>query len=170
VMVRYAVYGCKVRLDEGKKVSFFSIPDYQGKADYELRKKCRDGYLAAISREDIDTSVLHKYKICAKHFISGKPLYMYKVNDPDWLPSLHLGHKKDTVSLRSDENVARYKWLKKREQKKAVYEEMVEEVPDIVAQLIEEVTAEECQLICAGYLVNIRVLMEERLCVTAQQR
>jgi len=51
--------------------------------------------------------------------------------------------------LGSDENVARYERLKKREQKKAVYEEMVEEVPIIVAQLIEEVTAEECQLISA---------------------
>ena len=74
---------------------------------------------------------------------------MYNVNDPDWLPSLHLGHEKGTVSLGSDENVARYERLKKREQKKAVYEEMVEEVPIIVAQLIEEVTAEEYQLISA---------------------
>jgi len=91
------VYGCKVRSDEGKKVSFFSIPtvsDYQGKADYELRKKRRDGYLAAISREDIDTSALHKYKIYAKHFISGKPAYMYKVNDPDSLPGCILITKK----------------------------------------------------------------------------
>jgi len=69
----------------------------------------------AISREDIDTSALHKYKICGKHFHSGKPAYLYNVNDPDWLPSLHLGHTKGRIPSGSSENVARYEQMKSRE-------------------------------------------------------
>ena len=38
-------------------------------------------------------TALHKYKVCEKHFHSGKLVYLYNTTDPDWLPTLHLGHK-----------------------------------------------------------------------------
>jgi len=44
----------------------------QTQKELELRKKRRDGFLAAISREDLDLTVLHKYKVCERHFHSGK--------------------------------------------------------------------------------------------------
>jgi len=75
-----------------------------------------------ISREEIDTSALHKYKICGKHFHSGKSIYLYDVNDPNRLPSLHLGHEKGTVSSGSNDNVTRYECLMNRK-KKAINEE-----------------------------------------------
>ena len=63
-MVICAVIGCSARSDREKDLSFFRLPmvtnhqgknDYElGKNDYELRKKRLDGYLAAISREDIN--------------------------------------------------------------------------------------------------------------------
>jgi len=82
---------------------------------------------------------------------SGKPTYLHDVNDSDWLPSLHLGHKKGTVSVGNNKHVARYKRLKNTEKKKAIkfYEEMVEQVSVIVAYFIKIVAAEECHLICA---------------------
>jgi len=59
--------------DWDKGIYFYSIStvySLQGEADFELRKKLRDGYLAAISREDLDKTVLYKYQVCSKHFIS----------------------------------------------------------------------------------------------------
>ena len=37
--------------------------------------------------------VLYKYKVCSKHFTSGKPAYLYNTTNPDWLPTLNHGHK-----------------------------------------------------------------------------
>ena len=74
-MVICVVIGCSNRSGRDKEFSYFRIPavtDHQGKEDLELRKKRRDGYLAAISREDIDVDSLDKYRICSKHFEGGK--------------------------------------------------------------------------------------------------
>ena len=87
-MVICVIVGCSNRSDcsssqdqsDEEKVRFFSIPTvtcHQGKEDYELRKKQRDGFLVAISREDLDIKTLHKYKICSKHFILKRPAYLY---------------------------------------------------------------------------------------------
>ena len=79
-MVICVVVGCSKRSDRDKDVSFYRIPavnSLHGKEDFELRKKRRDGYLAAISRENIDTSALDKYRICSRHFVSGKPADLY---------------------------------------------------------------------------------------------
>lgn len=78
-MVICVIVGCSNRSDylssldlsNKEKVCFFSIPTvtcHQGKKDYELRKKRRDGFLAAILLEDLDAKALHKYKICVKHY------------------------------------------------------------------------------------------------------
>ena len=89
-----------VRSDEGEMS--FSIPTvscHHGIADYELWKKHRDGYLAAISKEDIDTSALHKYKICGNSFILASLLTCVTLMiQTGCLHSLCLGHKKGTVS------------------------------------------------------------------------
>jgi len=48
------------RITLGSKVSFYRFPavtDYYGEKDFELRKKCLDGYLAAISRDDINPGI-----------------------------------------------------------------------------------------------------------------
>ena len=83
-MVICAIVGCSNRSDtrsaDGSRLSFYGIPtvtDRYGKAELELRKKRRDGFLAAISREDIDMTALHKYKVCEMHFHSRKPAYLY---------------------------------------------------------------------------------------------
>ena len=60
-MVLCVVVGCSNRSGRDKDVSFHRIPavnDKEGKEDYELRKRRRDGFLAAISRKDIDVNGL----------------------------------------------------------------------------------------------------------------
>ena len=89
-MVICEVVGCSKRSERDKDVSFHRIPAVNclhGKEDFELRKKRRDGYLAAISREDIDTSALHKYRICARHFVSGEVADLYDTTSSSWLPT-----------------------------------------------------------------------------------
>ena len=158
-MVICVIVCCSNRSDcsskQGKeKVHFFSIPTvtcHQGKEDYELRKKRRDGFLAAISREDLDLKALYKYKICSKHFISEKPAYLYDTNNPDWLPTLHLGHTKS--SSVQEENVAvsvaRFERAVERSKRRDTIENMVEQLPSVVADLLDLIVQEECRLICA---------------------
>ena len=90
------VFGCTNRTDprpgsnQDKNIYFHRIPavhDREGKEDYELRKRRRDGYLAAIHREDLDFPALHKYRICSKHFVSGMPADLYDQTSPSWLPT-----------------------------------------------------------------------------------
>ena len=53
-MVICVVVGCSKRSDRDKDFLFYRIPavsDHQGKEDFDLRKRRRDGYLVAISRE-----------------------------------------------------------------------------------------------------------------------
>ena len=40
-----------------------------------FEKKCLAGFLAAISSDDIEPNTLesHDYRICSRHFLSGKP-------------------------------------------------------------------------------------------------
>ena len=85
-------------------VSLYRLPkvtERYGKADFELRKKRLAGFLAAISRDDINPATLdeHDYRVCERHFVSGKPANLYDVNHPDWLPTLHLGHNKGTGQI-----------------------------------------------------------------------
>ena len=87
-----AVIGCSVRSDRDKDLSFLRLPtvtNNQGKEDYELRKKHLDGYLAAISREDINLKSIHEhdYRACSRHFVTGKPAMLYETSSPNWLLS-----------------------------------------------------------------------------------
>ena len=91
-MVLCVVIGCSKRSGRDKDVSFYRIPKvitHRGKQEYELTKKRRDGFLAAIARDGIkDTDVLRNDRICSRHFISGKPAYLYDETNPDWLPTV----------------------------------------------------------------------------------
>jgi len=56
-MVLCMVIGCSNRSDHDKHVSDHRLPavsDHQGIEDFKLRKRRRDGYLAAVSRDDIN--------------------------------------------------------------------------------------------------------------------
>lgn len=49
--------------------------------------------MSAVGRNNITFNHIPKsMRVCSRHFISGKPAYEMLEADPDWLPSLHLGH------------------------------------------------------------------------------
>ena len=79
-MVICIVFGCSKRSDRDKDVSFYRIPavrEGRGTAEQELSKRQREGFLAAISREDLTDSKIENSRICSRHFISGKPADLY---------------------------------------------------------------------------------------------
>ena len=144
-----------------------AVTDHQGKEDLELRKKRRDGYLAAISREGIDRDALDKYRICSKRFEGGKPAELYDVTNPVWLPTLHLGHEK-RASVTRDDSVARHERATERNRKRVVLEDMLQQVPVIISDLVDAAVEEDSILIAAEQIKiskeYIRIKSEKVAC------
>ena len=59
----------------------------------EVRDK-ESAFLMLFQRQDINKDNASKYRVCSRHFLSGKPAALYDEFNPDWLPTLHLGHRK----------------------------------------------------------------------------
>lgn len=113
-MVNCAVFGCKSRTKKraddqnAAPVKFFSLPSvikYQCQRTEELTARRRAEWFRRINRRDMDYAGTN-YKVCEKHFISGRPAYAMAEADPDWAPSLHLGYEKKT---NSESRAARYR-------------------------------------------------------------
>lgn len=140
-MVICCVIGCSKRSDRDKDVSFFRIPsatNYYGEHEYQIRKKRQDGYLAAISRQDIDVHSLEKYRICSRHFVCGEPAALHDVDNPAWLPTLHLGHLKKSV----DQSAALDRWerTKRREDIRNVRALLLQVMNTIADEVVLETT------------------------------
>ena len=86
-------------------VSFFRTPAVirnQGKLEFELSKRRRGGFVAAISREDLDLKDLDKYRICSNHFVSGTPADLTDCTNRDGLPTMNLGRTKTLLPTKAD--------------------------------------------------------------------
>jgi len=151
------VVGCSHRSDrypDRDEFSFHRIPavsGHQGEEDYELRKERRDGYLAAISREDLNITSLDNYRICSAHFVTGKPASLYEKTRPNWLPTLNLGHNK--VKAADSSVIDRWERLQRRN----LLQEMESHIPAIVDLEIECFIREE-----------IGIIVEEQLDIARQ--
>ena len=81
-MMLCIVIGCSKRSGRDKDVSFYRIPKvitHKGKCDYELSKKRRDGFIAAIFREGLTEKVLESDRICSRHlYRENLQLFMMK--------------------------------------------------------------------------------------------
>jgi len=61
--------------------------------------------------------------------MSGKPADLYDTSNPDWLPTLHMGHSKQTKSDQIvSANVERYERAVERERKRILLEQMENEL------------------------------------------
>ncbi|XP_029906301.1 THAP domain-containing protein 4-like isoform X2 [Myripristis murdjan] len=97
-----AVVGCSNRSGKGLKKSFYRIPSivsHQGEKTRLLSIKRRAGWLQALRRKNLNLkqSNYHyqydQYRICSDHFITGAPATLYDVSNPDWIPSVNMGHQ-----------------------------------------------------------------------------
>ncbi len=115
------IVGCSKRSGRDKDVSFYRIPKVvtgKGESILQLTTKHRASYLSAIQRLDLTQKIICNDRICSRHFISGKPAALEEENNPDWLPTLHLGHSKAMTAKKAETAKGRFERVKLREAKK----------------------------------------------------
>uniref|UniRef100_A0A3B1J096 THAP-type domain-containing protein n=1 Tax=Astyanax mexicanus TaxID=7994 RepID=A0A3B1J096_ASTMX len=96
------VQGCSNKSHDGKgrRVNpgsrFFSFPAWkrnQGPLVEEITQRRRMAWVSAVRRKDITFSQISPFMyVCSRHFHKGQPAYEMMETDPDWAPSLLLGH------------------------------------------------------------------------------
>ncbi|XP_051807562.1 uncharacterized protein LOC110962219 isoform X2 [Acanthochromis polyacanthus] len=83
----------------------------------ELTRRRRAAWVAAVGRSDITfDSIPSSMRVCSRHFYSGRPAYEMLESDPDWCPSLNLGH--NDGNLRRAERVLPSVQAKKKQKLK----------------------------------------------------
>ncbi|XP_041349966.1 uncharacterized protein LOC121369152 isoform X1 [Gigantopelta aegis] len=76
--------------------SFYRIPAIirnQGQACETLSSQRRLKWLSRLN-QDFTGKNLGNVRVCSDHFIMGKPVDLYDETNPDWAPSLKMGHEK----------------------------------------------------------------------------
>ena len=99
-------------------MSFFRIPKVvtnKCKAKEELSRRRRAGFLSAIKRDGLTEKVLSNDRICSRHYPSGKPADLLDENNPDWLPTLNLGHRNSLSESTARAAEERWERMKERE-------------------------------------------------------
>ena len=123
-MVHCIVVGCGNK--SGKhKTNFSKIPKIvvnQGEEWEELTRERRNRWISAVSRGDTEVkNVLESERVCARHFVSGRPSACWDKHNVDWVPTLNLGKKefkkdeeKDKKQKAVNERAERVKERRKR--------------------------------------------------------
>nr|XP_055061449.1 uncharacterized protein LOC129444673 isoform X2 [Misgurnus anguillicaudatus] len=160
-------------------VRYFSFPTWKqhhGPQISELTKRRRMAWVEAVGRESItfDSISQHMF-VCSRHFHYGKPAYEMLECDPDWVPSLHMGHsEKSTDTKRFNQRKKRKKSLMGNNAAFAPLDlddqrsDMVEDVPQDDALQMDEVglntvKQQECDFCsCSNAELN-RLLEENRM-------
>ena len=146
-----AVWGCSKRSRQDKDVSFFRIPKVvtnKSKAKEELSRRRRAGFLLAVKRDDLTEKVLSNDRIFSRHFLSGKPADLLDENNPDWLPTLNLGHRNSLSE--STARAAEERWDRKKEREARRNTEVVSDSKNTEsAEVVSESQA------CAGVQTSL---------------
>ncbi|XP_020907818.1 uncharacterized protein LOC110245864, partial [Exaiptasia diaphana] len=74
---------------------FFRFPGIKTKQGEAIRQLCierRRVWLARIFRSDLNEKSIENTRVCSDHFVKGEPAHLKSTTDPDWAPSLNLGH------------------------------------------------------------------------------
>ncbi|XP_041650798.1 uncharacterized protein LOC121514648 [Cheilinus undulatus] len=89
-------------------LSFYCFPAWrknEGAQISALTMKRRAAWVAAVGHSHITFShIPTSMRVCSRHFHSGKPAYEMLVSDPDWVPSLSLGHGEEKDQQRKRVN------------------------------------------------------------------
>lgn len=107
-------------------LSFCRVPKVitnQGEETEILSTKRRTKWLVAISRDDLTENILENDRVCGIHFLSGKAAYLRDRFNPDWVPSLHLGHNKVKNSDTTEKQQQRAQGITVRRKREREHEE-----------------------------------------------
>ncbi|XP_038138972.1 uncharacterized protein LOC119782193 [Cyprinodon tularosa] len=147
------VIGCNVRsrdrsctkIENG--LSFYTFPAWkqrEGAKVSELTKRRRMAWVSAVRRSDITFSnISRNLRVCSRHFHSGKPSYEMDELNPDWVPTLNMGHCEINATT-SDRHVRclkrRYSSAVEGQAAKTMVEKQEpEQVTEIASETPEEV-------------------------------
>ena len=141
-----AIVGCKKRSSQG--VSLHRIPavrEDRSPREQELTKRRRAGFLAAIRRKDLDLNNLEQYRVCGKHFISGAPSALFDYVNPNWLPTVDLGHEDGcTCSFCRPANMERYARAQRRNDEQKIREDVFLRISELIFQeTVDSIVKEE---------------------------
>ena len=90
------------------------------------------------------------YRVCSRHFQSGKPAKLYDKTSPDWVPSINLGHLKRPQQQLAVNN-ARYERAKRR-----AAEQLARDENDrIFMEQMEFICLSEIDVIVGGLLCEV---------------
>ncbi|XP_076828787.1 uncharacterized protein LOC143474980 [Brachyhypopomus gauderio] len=82
------------KLEHGAR--FFKFPTWKkshGQQVAEMTRRRRMAWVEAVRRSDITFAKISPFMyVCSRHFHRGQPAYEMMHADPDWAPTLHLGH------------------------------------------------------------------------------
>ena len=98
-MVLCAMVDCGRKTGKGKAVATFRIPaitTHQGNETEEFTRERRMRWISAISRDDLTELKRQNERVCSRPFVSGKPAQSWDKFNIDWVPTLNLGHTKNT--------------------------------------------------------------------------
>ena len=59
---------------------------------YKLKNCLKEDIDLGLLRYEGKTESYAYVRVCSEHFVSGKPSKLYDSTNPDWSPSLNLGH------------------------------------------------------------------------------
>lgn len=89
---------------EAKFFPFPSLREDQGPEVEALTRKRRMAWVSAVKRPSITFDFVSPLSyVCCRHFHKGHPSYETLDTDPDWTPSLHLGHPQPTIAKKSND-------------------------------------------------------------------
>ena len=174
------IVGCGNKSDKCPNVAFCRVPKVltnQGEQTERLSSERRTLWLAAISRDDLTEKILENDRVCGKHFISGRAAQLWDRFNPDWIPTVHLGHEKKSIdeTAKSQANLERSARIKESRKRKAEREEKekvkvmkLEEASEPVEALIddiEDVTADMREL----KLKHVATNTDESACLAGRQ-
>ena len=77
-----------------------------GESTEALSEERRRLWLAAISRTDLTKKIIENDWVCGDHFHSWEAAPLWDKQNPDWVPSLNLGHDKLNQSATKESNTA----------------------------------------------------------------
>ena len=121
-MVFCMIVGCGTKTIKGKRIYFASLPSIvtnQGEQAKELSEERRSRWISAISRDDLTDKILENDRVCEKHFASGRAAKCWDKYNIDWVPSLLLGHTKNTTKSNVETAAKRGERVRIREQKRS---------------------------------------------------
>ena len=149
-MVFCMIVDCGSKSNRDKGINFARVPSIitnQGEQAEELSRERRSRWISAISRADLTEQILANDRVCGRHFVSGKAAKGWDRYNVDWVPTLNLGHEKNTERKDLEQASQRAQRANEKERKRKEQQERER-------LLAEEIAAKKLRLNEAGESVS----------------